>query len=199
VVVDIAAGGAEAILRAMGGVSSVLTALRQVLQRFDIADRLDGVGVTAAVAVRHLGVGGIAGRAAGRRFDARVFAPDYVRLDHTMTVEAAADAAARCRVALAEIGESLRLLSRVLQDLPDGETTIALPSTSGEGIGCIESHRGDVWTWLRLDHGQIAAAFLRDPAWAMWPLAEAALAGAAFEDVKLIRASLGLVASGVDL
>jgi Ni,Fe-hydrogenase III large subunit len=199
VAVDIAAGGAEAILRAMGGVSSVLPALRRALRRFDIAARLDGVGATPAAAAQSLGVGGIVGRAVGRQFDARVFEPYYARLDHAIPVDGAADVAGRCRIALLEMAESLRLLSRVLQALPAGETTIALPSTSGEGIGCVESHRGDVWTWLRLDHGQIAAAFVRDPAWAMWPLAETALSGAAFEDVPLIRASLGLVAAGVDL
>jgi Ni,Fe-hydrogenase III large subunit len=71
--------------------------------------------------------------------------------------------------------------------------------SSGEGIGCAESIHGDVWHWLRLDHGQIAAVFPRDPGWALWPLAETVLTGAPVEDVALVRCSLGLPVSGMDL
>jgi Ni,Fe-hydrogenase III large subunit len=70
---------------------------------------------------------------------------------------------------------------------------------SGEGIGCAESIRGDIWHWLRVDHGQIVAGFPRDPGWALWPLAEAALNAVRIEDVPLIRRSFGLPGSGVDL
>jgi hypothetical protein len=52
---------------------------------------------------------------------------------------------------------------------------------------------------LRLDHGQIAAAFPCDPGWALWPLAEAAIAGGTEEDAAMIRLSCGLPVSGLDL
>jgi Ni,Fe-hydrogenase III large subunit len=77
--------------------------------------------------------------------------------------------------------------------------TVALPQESGEGIGSAEAARGDIWHWLRLDHGQIAACFLRDPGWALWSVAEAALVGANAEDADLIAASLALPASAMDL
>ena len=86
--------------------------------------------------------------------------------------EHAGDAAARCRVRLAEIADSLRHAAALLDELPEGPISVALPADSGEGIGCAESLRGAVWHWLRLDHGQIAAAFPCDPGWALWPLAE---------------------------
>jgi Ni,Fe-hydrogenase III large subunit len=98
-----------------------------------------------------------------------------------------------------EIEESLRLIGAALDALPDGPVTVALPQVSGEGIGCAESIRGDVWHWLRLDHGQIAAAFPRDPGWALWPLAERVLENASADDAGLIRASFALPASGMDL
>ncbi len=98
-----------------------------------------------------------------------------------------------------EIEESLRLIGSALEILPPGPLAVALPQVSGEGIGCAELLRGDIWHWLRLDHGQIATAFPRDPGWALWPLAERLLEGAAAEDVDLIRASLALPASGMDL
>ncbi len=83
--------------------------------------------------------------------------------------------------------------------MPAGPVSVALPQVSGEGIGCAESIRGDVWHWLRLDHGQIAAVFPRDPGWALWPLAEHILPYAYPEDVDLIRASFALPASAMDL
>ena len=53
--------------------------------------------------------------------------------------------------------------------------SVPLPQASGEGIGWAEGFRGDIWHWLRLDGGQIAAAFMRDPSWLQWPLLEAAM------------------------
>jgi Ni,Fe-hydrogenase III large subunit len=106
---------------------------------------------------------------------------------------------ARQFVRLGEIADSLRLASAALQGLPAGPLTVALPQVSGEGIGCAESVRGDVWHWLRLDHGQIAAVFTRDPGWALWPLAERVLVGTPAEEAGLVRASLALPASGMDL
>jgi Ni,Fe-hydrogenase III large subunit len=109
------------------------------------------------------------------------------------------DAAARQHLRLFEISESLRLIGAVFDTLPDGPLTVALPQASGEGIGCAESIRGDVWHWLRLDHGQIASVFPRDPGWALWPLAERVLENADADDAGLIRTSLALPASGMDL
>jgi Ni,Fe-hydrogenase III large subunit len=125
--------------------------------------------------------------------------PAYGAPGLAVPTESAGDAASRCRVRLAEIADSLRLLGEWLRTLPDGPTSIALPPESGEGIGCAESLRGSIWHWLRLDHGQIAATFPSDPGWSLWPLAEAALANAAVEDVPMIRLSCGLPVSGLDL
>jgi Ni,Fe-hydrogenase III large subunit len=127
------------------------------------------------------------------------FMPEYRTLAPVMTLREAGDAAARQRVRLAEIEASLRLISSALGALPAGPLTVALPQISGEGIGCAESIRGDVWHWLQIDHGQIAAAFPRDPGWALWPLACHALENAMADDVEIIRASFALPASGMDL
>ncbi len=109
------------------------------------------------------------------------------------------DAVARQHLRLNEIADSLRLVSTALESLPDGPLTVALPQESGEGIGCAELMRGDVWHWLRLDHGQIAACFPRDPGWSLWPMAEQVLANARAEDADLVRTSFALPASGMDL
>lgn len=192
VAADIAPDGAAALREAL---DELATALPGVRRRLDpLLARLAGVGVIAGTAA-----GGVVGRAAGRGFDTREFDPAYAMLNLPPLTEHAGDAAARCRVRLAEIADSLRMLRELLMGLPEGPTSIALPADSGEGIGCAESLRGAIWHWLRLDHGQIAAAFPCDPGWALWPLAETAIAGGPVEEIDVIRLSCGLPASALDL
>ncbi len=192
VAADIAPDGAAALRDALNGLETALPALQR---RMDpLLARLEQVGVIAGT-----DAGGVVGRAAGRGFDARLLDPAYTSPGLAVPMEHAGDAAARCRVRLAEIANSVRMTRALLGVLPEGPVSVALPAESGEGIGCAESLRGGVWHWLRLDHGLIAAAFPCDPGWALWPLAEAAIAGEAVEDVELIRLSCGLPGSGVDL
>ena len=188
---DIAPPGAAAILEAVASLA---------LPAPPIA-RLAGAGVLSADLVRRFAAGGPVGRACGRRFDARLLAVagDYQALDLAVAVEAAGDAAGRARLRLAEIAESARLVRTLLATLPEGPLTAALPMSSGEGFAVAESARGDVWHWLRLDGGLIAACFPCDPAWRHWPLLEHAMAGAALADFPLVAASLDCSVPGVDL
>jgi Ni,Fe-hydrogenase III large subunit len=86
-----------------------------------------------------------------------------------------------------------------LPALPEGATSALLPNESGEGIGHAFGPQGEIWHWLRLDHGQIASAFLCDPGWGKWPALEAALAGATLDDAPSMLATSNLSSSGVDL
>jgi Ni,Fe-hydrogenase III large subunit len=200
VATDIAEGGPQVILRALGDIASQLESIRRLHDGPALSSRLSGLGRANGHLVAAFGGGGVAGRASGRAFDARtVFSPGYAVLAPRLAILTQGDAAARQHLRIFEIEESLRLVSAALDMLTDGPLTIALPQVSGEGIGCAESIRGDVWHWLRLDHGQIATAFVRDPGWALWPLAERVLENAAADDADLIRASLALPASGMDL
>ncbi len=199
VALDIAPEGVAPLTDALEAVAAAIAPLRRMVGGFAMATRLAGCARADPAMVTALAVGGVAGRAAGRRMDARMVSSLYADLDFAPAVDTEGDAASRCRVMLAEIAESLRLIVYLLRILPDGVTSVALPQVSGEGIGCAESARGDVWHWVRLDHGRIVSVFARDPGWALWPLAEAALVGASFDDVALTRASLALSVSGMDL
>lgn len=191
---DIAENGAETILRALGTIASEVHSIRRLSDGVALSSRL--IGLAPAIAM----TSGVIGRAAGFGFDLRSnFSPGYGGLMPRIPVGRDGDAAARQHLRLLEIEESLRLIGLTLELLPSGPISTALPLASGEGIGCAESSRGDIWHWLRLDHGQIAAVFARDPGWAQWPAAERALRQTAAEDVDLVRASLALPASGMDL
>ena len=200
VATDIAEGGPQVILRALGDIASQMETIRRLHDGPALSSRLSGLGRAGGRSAATLGAGGVVGRASGRVFDVRtVFSPGYPMLAPRLAIRNEGDALARQHLRIFEIAESLRLVSSALDTLPEGALTVALPQVSGEGIGCAESVRGDVWHWLRLDHGQIAAAFPRDPGWALWPLAERVMENHSADDADLIRTSFALPASGMDL
>ncbi len=199
VAVDIADGGPELILRALGDISSQIAAIRRLHDGTALAARLTGVGRAERSLVTFLGVGGVVGRASGRQFDGRALVGGHSCPATHPTPRQDGDAAARQHMRISEIEDSMHLISAALDALPPGPLTVTLPPDSGEGIACAELIRGDVWHWLRLEHGQIAAFFPRDPGWALWPLAERLVLNNAATDVELIRASLALPVSAVDL
>jgi Ni,Fe-hydrogenase III large subunit len=176
---DIVDDGIAALRLALSNLTRELPALRRLHESNFVAARLSGTGKTARALVEALAVGGVVARAAARGH--------------------AGDALARTHARLDAIATNLELAEDLLDGLPDGAVMVAPPMTSGEGLGRGVSARGDVWHWLRLDHGQVVAVFPRDPGWALWPLAEAALRGAPVTDAALICLSLGLPASGMDL
>jgi len=196
---DLAPQGGEALRSAVASLAGDLPGLARLCA--GLARRLAGVAVTPPDTVSALAPGGPAGRAAGRDGDLRR-APGY-RPYHDLNVppphETGGDAAARLAVLLAELRDSARMLRTLLAELPGGETVAALPQAAGEGFGWAEGPRGDIWTWLRLEGGQIAGAFLRDPGWLHLPLLAAAAAGSDLADWPVLRASFGLSQSGMDL
>jgi Ni,Fe-hydrogenase III large subunit len=171
-----------------------------------LVDRMVGTGAVAPSLARRFAAGGFVGRACGRDVDLRRspgYAP-YDRLEMTVPVLEQGDVDARVRIRIAEIQESGSLLRQLLADLPTGALptgalSVPLPMVSGEGFGWAEGFRGDVWHWLRLDAGLIAAVFPRDPSWLQWPLLESAIRGNILADFPLCNKSFNCSYSGVDL
>jgi Ni,Fe-hydrogenase III large subunit len=195
---DIAPGGAEAVLRALVRLQQGMTEITRLVP--PLLARLAGLGRVSLADAACLGAGGTTGRAAGRAFDTRAL-PDspYAGAGFKPIIATASDAAARCQLRLEEIARSLRFITGILAELPEGAFSVPMAMETGEGIGCAESPHGDIWHWLSLDHGQIATCFVRDPGWALWPLLELTLPGTAMQDVPALCRSLGLDASGMDL
>jgi Ni,Fe-hydrogenase III large subunit len=109
---------------------------------------------------------------------------------------------ARVWVRINEIEQSLGLIERIIERLPDGATRGALGETSQvrEGMALVEGFRGDVLAWLRIDaDGRIARCHLRDPSWFQWPLLEAVIEGNIVADFPLCNKSFNCSYSGHDL
>jgi len=196
---DIAPDGQVVLREALAAFVETLAPLAAALDHPPLASRLAGLAQTPLALVNRFAVGGVVGRGAGRVFDARSLEEAHGGIEWEAETMREGDEPARNLVRLREIAVSVGIIDRLSGFLPDGPVAVTLPGGSGEGIGCAEAAHGDIWHWLRLDHGHIAAAFPRDPAWALWPLAEQVMAGAAVEDIALIRCALGLTTSGMDL
>jgi Ni,Fe-hydrogenase III large subunit len=204
-------GGVAQDLNAAGlaSISQVLDALEAELPQLvrvytdtaSLIDRMQSTGTLNPALAAQFAPGGVVGRASGQPGDARRNPgyPPYDRLDITAPVLEDGDVDARVRIRLAEISESIRVLRLLLEELPDGPISVALPIVSGEGVGWAEGFRGDIWHWLRLESGLITQAFMCDPSWRQWPLLEVAVEGNIVADFPLCNKSFNCSYSGVDL
>mgnify|MGYP001765286227 CR=1 FL=1 len=190
-------------------VAAIRAVFPRLVQLYDVTaslqNRTVGTGRLDAALARRWGAGGHVGRASGRRFDARRlpgYAPyDGLRFD--VPVRDEGDVDARVWIRILEIGESLGLIEQILAGLPAGPIRVAVPSSgraTAEGTSLVESFRGDVFVWLRLDgEGRVARAHFRDASVFQWPLIEAAIALNIVADFPLINKSFNCSYSGHDL
>jgi len=202
VAVDIAPHAADIICGTLGQLQTELPRLLRIYEDYaSLVDRMATTGIVAPALAAQFAAGGYVGRASGRNFDARKtpgYAP-YDTMDFGVPLLTEGDVDARVRIRIGEIGESTQLLRRMLEALPEGPLSVQLPIVSGEGVGWAEGFRGDIWHWLRLDGGQIASVFMRDPSWLQWPLLESAIRGNIVADFPLCNKSFNCSYSGVDL
>ena len=120
-----------------------------------------GVGVVNPLLALELGVSGPILRASGVDFDLRRDAPyaAYGEVDVRVPVETAGDCYARFRVRLAEIRESIRIATTLLDGIPAGPLCALKPvkgptnvkPAPGEAYVAIESPRGELGTYVVSD------------------------------------------------
>jgi Ni,Fe-hydrogenase III large subunit len=201
---DLAPHGAGAIRDLMREIRDTLPELIELYDNTaSLQDRTATTGIVDPALTRQFGVGGYVGRASGRAYDARKQPgyPPYTDLAFDVPVLEAGDVNARVWIRIRELEQSATLLEQLLQRLLHGATrnVIELPSGVHEGLALVESFRGDVLVWVRLDGGHISRCHLRDPSWFQWPLLEAAIEGNIVADFPLCNKSFNCSYSGHDL
>ncbi len=199
---DMSADGASPILAALAKIEAELPGLRRVFEDYaSLQDRVIGTGIIPPALAEAFAAGGYVGRASAQAQDARLIPgyPPYLDLAFDLPVQHEGDVAARIRVRLDEIMESIRLVRAMLDNLPAGPLAIPLPPGSGMGLGVAESFRGPVWHWLNIDNGAIIAAFAADASALHWPLLEYAATTGILADFPLINKSINGSYAGVDL
>jgi len=151
-----------------------------------------------------LSISGLAGRASSQTWDLRTqnaIAP-YDQLEPQIATHRNGDVAARVAVRFEEVFESLRLIRRILTQLPAGELIEALPvpAAGAFGIGWIEGWRGDVLVALEAGpDGSIRRCHCHDASTRIWPALEHAVMGNIVPDFPLINKSFNLSYSGQDV
>jgi Ni,Fe-hydrogenase III large subunit len=169
-----------------------------------LQDRTVTTGILKPELARKFGAGGFVGRASGRAIDVRRTPgyPPYDSLQFDVPVLTEGDVNARVWVRIREIEQSLGLIEQILERLPEGPVHADVPDAgeAREGYALVESFRGDVFVWLRIDAaGKIARCHLRDPSWFQWPLLEVAVEGNIVADFPLCNKSFNCSYSGHDL
>jgi Ni,Fe-hydrogenase III large subunit len=169
-----------------------------------VRDRFVGAGRVSPELARRLGLVGLAGRASGQPFDARVDlpAPPYDALVPARIVRTEGDVAARVSLRFEELLESSKLVSRMLKELPDDPHCVAVgtPAPDTLATGLIEGWRGPVLVALEVgSDGMIRRCHPHDPSWQNWPVLEHAIIDNIVPDFPLINKSFNLSYSGHDL
>ena len=200
---DIPAEGIEHVTALLASARAQFPRLVEVYENTaSLKDRTVGTGILSESLARQFGAGGYVGRASGRAFDARRdpgYAP-YPELDFQVPVVHAGDVNARVWIRIQEVEQSLSLIEQILQRIPAGAISTAVPGHSGEGVARVEAFRGDVFAWVKIAaDGRIERAHLRDPSWFQWPLLEAAIEGNIVADFPLCNKSFNCSYSGHDL
>ena len=112
------------------------------------------------------------------------------------------DVAARVDVRFDELDESCRLVEVILQHMPAGPHTVAIPQAAAgaSGLGLVEGWRGPVLVAITAgSNGTIRRCHPHDPSWLNWPVLEHAVIGNIVPDFPLINKSFNLSYSGHDL
>ena len=206
VAADIDAEGTTVLRELVGHIEATFPALVELYDNTaSLQDRTVSTGVLTPALAREYGCGGYVGRGSGRGFDARraLPYPPYDRLHFETPVRSEGDVDARVWVRIREVEQSVALIKQILQNLRAGAIFTELaPAADGprEGAAAVESFRGDILVWLRLDAGgRIARCHLRDPSWFQWPVLEAAIEGNIVADFPLCNKSFNCSYSGHDL
>ncbi len=204
VAVDLGADGVAALHDLQRKIRHGLPQLAELYDKTaSLQDRTVRTGYLSPALARRFGCGGHVGRASGRDFDARrdLPYPPYDQLRFTAALRTDGDVNARVWVRMHEVDQSYSLIEQILTGLPAGPILVPVaPVANGEGMAMVESFRGDVLAWLRLDNaGRVARCHLRDPSWFQWPLLEAAIEGNIVADFPLCNKSFNCSYSGHDL
>ena len=203
--IDLSSAGNRLLIESIESIAAEVDTLRIIYdEHAGLRDRFVGAGVVTPTLAAKLGLTGLAGRASGQAFDLRCDLPcdPFGDLAPKKTMRAEGDVAARVAVRFDEAMESIRLVQRILAQLPPGmhQAALSIPNEDAFGVGMIEGWRGPVFLALEAGgSGMIRRCHPHDPSWQNWPVIEHAIIDNIVPDFPLINKSFNLSYSGHDL
>ncbi|TSC85524.1 MAG: putative formate hydrogenlyase large subunit [Parcubacteria group bacterium Gr01-1014_8] len=200
---DISEGDVEKIRAVIDDIERDMKKVLAIAYGSDgLMERFETTGILSLEAAKAYGARGTPARASGVTLDIRTGHPyaAYKELGVSVVTEKGGDVAARFKVRDRELTESFRLIREVLRTLPKGEAKTNSNFKQGSALGAVESWRGAIIDWVRLDaEGRIDRCAISDPSFCNWSLFGELAPGNIVPDFPLCNKSLNLSYSGTDL
>ncbi len=182
------------------------TRLKEELERFDqwigdipsLWDRFDTTGRLTAENARRYACVGVVAKACGIAVDVRSEDPFYRAHGFETALESSGDVAARFRLRIQEVGQSIALIERFAR-LLEPVAAISAPIADGEYMTRTESSIGELFCYMEIREGVIARFFARDPSFINWQALHLMMPGNIIPDFPLINKSCDLSYAGNDL
>ena len=176
-------------------------AVKFVLNRDSVIDRLETTGVIQKDLVSPLNISGPAARASGVAIDNRIDHPYgiYSAFELESRVETTGDVLARFNVKTLEILDSITLIQKLIEDIKSGPHKIEVKIKDGYALTLVEAARGQNLHWVYIRNGLIDRYKVRTASFCNWQAIEHAVIGNIVPDFPLINKSLNLSYAGTDL
>ena len=159
-------------------------------------DRFDTTGkLPIKKAIKYDSVGVVA-RASGLSVDRRI-TPFYLEHGFDMANEISGDVAARFKLRIAEVLNSLKMMEQFLED--DSTKLEINKSQDGEYFSYCESSIGELFMTIDIKDGYIERFFVRDPSFMNWQALHIMMQEDIIADFPLINKSCDLSYAGNDL
>ena len=166
-----------------------------------VVDRFTGTGALSPADAEAIGVLGVVARASGSCFDARNAHPLVPGPDGFAPAGAATgDVLGRFQTRVAEVDQSLGLLSDLCGRPGPLEAEGVLREAAGSGSGLAEGWRGTIAHRAEVDElGRLTRMKVVDPSFFNWPALAVALRDTIVPDFPLVNKSFNLSYAGNDL
>ena len=168
--------------------------------------RFENTGTVSLEATRDLGIVGPAARASGSPNDIRRDFPTapYTQLPPEVQTRESGDVLARAQVRAMEARESIALIRRMLESLPEGDCRAAATPAALPGgkmvVSLVEGWRGSIChVAITGETGRFAHYKIIDPSFHNWTALAMALRGQQISDFPLCNKSFNLSYCGYDL
>lgn len=167
-------------------------------------NRVESTGVLAKTVAERLGAVGVAARASGIAEDSRTDFPysGYGELEFDVVCEQAGDAAARMKVRINEVWNSVNILRQIVELIsPVGEPLCAIGEIAPytQAFAWSESARGMNIHWLMFgENNTIFRCFVRSASYANWPIVPYCVSGDIIADFPIVNKSFELCYACID-
>ncbi len=160
-------------------------------------DRFDTTGILTPYKAKKYDTVGIVARASGMAVDVRLN-PFYLEHGFRMQTQSNGDVAARFKLRLDEVANSIEMMRRFMMD--NAPSTCKVQSEAkGSYSAFVESSIGELFMTADIKNGKIERFFVRDPSFMNWQALHLMMPGNIIADFPLINKSCDLSYAGNDL